>query len=1549
MGVAMWRYRTLVVVLVLAAALPGVPGSARAAPAAPPNDNFVDAQIISGTAGSVDGNIFGATMEPGESSDGGVNPSIWYRWTAPQSGLFRFDVTAGVFIPDLTIYTGSSLSTRQPAPADWCPPQGYDQTVDVLTATAGTSYVFSLTGYAAGVEWGGTSLRWAPYSRPANDSFAAATVVTGFDPVLAGDNCAASAESGEPLDEYTSRRTVWFSWTPGVTVPEAVRDVPAHLIVTVYTGSSPDALTRVARSADIHGEYGTEFQARAGTTYRIQMDSNGNPPFGVVGPQAPFRVKMIKLPHCNDAFSCAAGFLTDTLVPTSGSDLSDNIGATAEAGEPAHAGSPASHSLWWRFTPPVNATVTASTAGSGIDTVLAVYTGTTVGALTPVIADDDSAGGGASRVSFPGTGGRTYFVAVDGRSGATGQVKITWQLAIPAPANDMFAAATTISGSQGTSKSYTWSATKEAGEPAHEGAAGGRSVWWRYTTPAAGRLHLVCSGGYTVLAVYRGSAVNALTRVAGARQAGIDPVSLDIDVAAGTTLSIAVDVTDLVYGPNIAELTWSLFPPRPPNDDIGTATPISGASGAIDGHDVGATWSADEPYGVSVFYRWTAPSSGLYVFDTITSDFDTELSLYRGWATALAPLTRMTWNDDAVTLRSDPDDFAGVVGADHTSAAGLDAVGGQVYTIVLTGPELSQGRFRLRWAPADSWRPPNDAFTAARPLTGGSGSVTGRIADSTVEPGEPGAAYGSIWYTWTAPISGPVRFWTGPDAVRYPLLSVYTGGTLSTLTLLGQNGYGISTPGSRLDLTVTAGTTYRIRMAAWEGSSAQWPGTATLRWGPPPPVPGNDTFAAATVISGGTGSIDGDAEWSTREPGEPTGDGWPVGSVWYRWTAPSTGGVSFWVAHGEMTPTVEVYTGGRVDALTQVAWILPGQESVYPGARITVPVTAGVTYAVQVQGESYANGSFTMLWSMLPPPHDDLADAVPLAGREGISPPWDWSATTIRATAEAAEPRHDPNRDPATTVWYRWTAPASGPVRFQSGPTTMNHMLAAYTGGGYGSLTQIARTDWATWHELTSNALTFDAVGGQTYLIVADTGPYAGGEMMLLWSQYTDPVKPSGTVIIDGGAATTGQRMVTLTLHATDNVRVTKVRLSNSPYVDIGSNPGGVQWPLRSAEQLDGNPTTVRWSLTDLYRGGNNDDGTKTVYAQWCDEQGNWSPVASDTIVANLPPIGDSLPPDGSVTINAGATYTSNTSVSLSMPASDLWSGVAEVRISNRPDTSGGRLTYAATRAWTATPQQWSLADTAYGGSTANGTRSVYVQFRDGAGNWSPVHSDAIVLDTVAPAVKAPAAIPATGYTATTGVPARLTWSATDATSGVAYYQLEQSVDGGTWTRITLPTLLTTSAVRTVAPGHTYRFRVRSSDRAGLWSSWQYGPVLTPGLYQEISTALTWSGTWTRTGVSGASGGYVRYATRAGALATFKGSTRAVGWVAVPGPTRGKATVYVDGTAVGTVDLYASTVQPARVVYVRSWTSTGIHTVTIRVAGTTGRPRVDVDAIASLR
>ena len=69
--------------------------------------------------------------------------------------------------------------------------------------------------------------------------------------------------------------------------------------------------------------------------------------------------------------------------------------------------------------------VTIDTQGSDFDTLLAVYTGSSVDALT-VVASNDDAIGLQSEVSFTAQQGVVYHIAVDGYSGATGSVVLDW-------------------------------------------------------------------------------------------------------------------------------------------------------------------------------------------------------------------------------------------------------------------------------------------------------------------------------------------------------------------------------------------------------------------------------------------------------------------------------------------------------------------------------------------------------------------------------------------------------------------------------------------------------------------------------------------------------------------------------------------------------------------------------------------------------------------------------------------------------------------------------------------------------------------------------------------------------------------------------------------------------------------------------------------------------------------------------------------------------------------------------------------------------------------
>lgn len=129
-------------------------------------------------------------------------------------------------------------------------------------------------------------------------------------------------------------------------------------------------------------------------------------------------------PPGNDGFAAA-----QPLAPGGGMLSTTTAEATKEPGEPAHAGDDGGASVWFSWTPGAEAggTVSIETTGSEIDTLLAVYTGAGVDALTLVgSSDETTAADGTSRVCFRPSPDATYRVAVDGYGGDSGAVVLRW-------------------------------------------------------------------------------------------------------------------------------------------------------------------------------------------------------------------------------------------------------------------------------------------------------------------------------------------------------------------------------------------------------------------------------------------------------------------------------------------------------------------------------------------------------------------------------------------------------------------------------------------------------------------------------------------------------------------------------------------------------------------------------------------------------------------------------------------------------------------------------------------------------------------------------------------------------------------------------------------------------------------------------------------------------------------------------------------------------------------------------------------------------------------
>jgi hypothetical protein len=250
------------------------------------------------------------------------------------------------------------------------------------------------------------------------------------------------------------------------------------------------------------------------------------------------------------------------------------------------------------------------------------------------------------------------------------------------------------------------------------------------------------------------------------------------------------------------------------------------------------------------------------------------------------------------------------------------------------------------------------------------------------------------------------------------------------------------------------------------------------------------------------------------------------------------------------------------------------------------------------------------------------------------------------------------------------------------------------------------------------------------------------------------------------------------------------------------------------------------------------------------------------------------------------------------------------------------------------------------------GTGAVWIanQYADAAGSWS-TRVIRVVVDTVAPTVTGPTQALVTG-SGITGfqLPVKVSWTASDAGSGIASTRL--SVDAfGTGLATAGSTGTATSVTRnhfwrpySLASDYSYQYAASAVDAYGNASTTVLGADLSPLVYQQTN-GVTYKGTWKSSSSSSYLGGSVRYSTSAGASASFRTSGRSFGFVTTRAASRGKVKVYVDGVLKGTVTLTSSATRFRTLAYTITFSSSATHTIKLVVAS----GRVDVDAFVVLK
>ena len=931
-------------------------------PALPPgNDHFAQRTSVAGVNGVVNASTLGASREGGEPAHAG-NPggrSVWWTWTAPTTGTVVMSTDGSDFDTVLAVYAGNSLEALSWVASDDDSGEGTQSRVSFM-ASSGSQYQIAVDGFEG--DGGSARLSIAQSDLrpvPSNDGFASRAVLSGTAPVASGDNIEASKEVGEPSHGGNAGgRSVWWTWTlpsSGEVIVETSGS-SFDTLLAVYTGNDLNQLTRVAENdqSPVGGDTSrVSFSGVAGATYQIAVDGN-NQGFGAANGAITLsaRVGVVPVTPPNDRFASRSPLTGAQLVVNTAS-----TGATGESGEPSHAGLPGGSSIWWTWTASADVTLTLNTGGSGFDTLLAVYTGGSLGSLTLVAANDDGPGPSdrTSWLRFNARTGTTYQIAVDGYQGASGAVRLVLQTApvAAAPANDRFANRIVLTGISTNVVATSVGASKEVGEPDHAGEAGGKSVWWTWTPSVGGAvtLHTAGSSFDTLLAVYRGGSLGALIPVAfNDDDTGVLTSRVRFNATAGTAYQIAVDGFDGEAGSVRLSLALAAGGIQP-NDAFANATVLEGLNVTVQASNIGASAEAGEPFHAAnlarrtVWWRWTAPAGGPAAVTTAGSGFDTVLAIYTG--TSVGGLTSVASNDDN--------------GGSSQSRATFQAVAGREYRIVVDGYSGASGSIVLGIGLQPITQPPaNDGFADATVLEGQFVTVQENNFAATKEPGEanhagnPGGR--SVWWRWTAPGNGPVTIATAGSDLD-TVLAIYTGTSLDGLTDVASNNDDGTSRQSRAFFQAVAGREYRIAVDGFDGAA----GTVVLHLQHTiVPRPPNDDFANAISLSGLNVTVQGSNRGASSETGEPTHAGASgAQSVWWRWTAPETALVTVFTAGSQIDTVVSVYTGSGVSALT----LIGGNDNrARTGASSAVTFNAiqGTGYSIAVDGYTKDAGSLTL-------------------------------------------------------------------------------------------------------------------------------------------------------------------------------------------------------------------------------------------------------------------------------------------------------------------------------------------------------------------------------------------------------------------------------------------------------------------------------------------------------------------------------------------------------------------------------------------------------------
>lgn len=1038
-----------------------------------------------------------------------VQKVVWMQWSTPVPGTSIIDTFESAADTFIRVYN-NPLPDPEFLVAENDDARATSRSEVAFQAEAGKDYLIGIGTPAMPF---GTLIVQAS-GPPPNDMLADAESISANQSGLSGSNRNGAKEDGEPDHAgVPGGASVWYKWIPpaSATWSFLLQEASSPMVMALYRGPSQnpsfdDLIPVVASDPEAPGSASMKVATVEGETLYLCIDS--------INQTGGTYAVVIRQPPINDDFAERIALLGSSIEREG-----DARSATSEPGEPQHHPRSTGNSLWYSYQPPTAGDYRIRALGNFASTTLALYTGTSLDALTQLASDYNSGEQASSEVILkdvdPDT---TYLIAVDGVEPFPGPYTLFIDPVV-LPDNDFFDEATPLPPSlpvilEGTNVGAGF----EPGEPGGGDFGQTNSIWFRWIVPATGRFLVDTRGSSftTRLDVYTGESLADLRLLGSSSFANADNTS-EVVFQAYEAQSLHFRVTGENNQSGQVHLSLRSFTP-PANDAFSGATvvvlnPLEGNTFADPFNNTGATREPGEPWHAfhetsgtespgehTLWWRYTPTphQAGRTTASAIgPGRTSCAIAVYTGSAVHnLQPVAKshryLVYGSGQVTWEAIP-------GTTYQIAVAANGDPGESQ-LTLQGPF------------------PSDSIASAYAVQGTHLRLTGWNINATKEPGEPRHADDdggrSIWYRWTPPTSEPYRISTENSRVLYSnqvtlntTLAIYRGSSVSNLALMTANDDRTTRDNSsEVILQTTAGVPVLIAVDGWNPTFGEFfeleradQGRIVLDIAPVSP-PDNDAFAEAFELTRLPAFEERAVAGGSFEAREPVHDGVRKRSVWYRWTAPVSGTVVAATAGNlyndfrARQSVVAAYTGDALDTLRPVL-LDPGfPESGGNGVRvIRFQASAGETYFFAVDDggtASYSNLAFFLDWA---PINDAFALATPIEGSRATV-----NGHNVGSEAEPGEPvipdpsyANPDNRPPPTSVWWKWTAPASGTVTLDTYGSEIYSTLAVFTGDNFANLTRVAYENTVARDPLNglnrdrngTAFLDFNAVKGTTYHI----------------------------------------------------------------------------------------------------------------------------------------------------------------------------------------------------------------------------------------------------------------------------------------------------------------------------------------------------------------------------------------------------------------------------------------------------------------------------------